>query len=115
MNKKIQTTSTKCQYQAAASNPKCWFFLKENFPKESWKESISLTQFLFPVKALVPKNWVMRAHKTEFVRDKNQRLGAEELKRSEVRPARIKQNNKKIVPIVTCKPWNPVVTKKVVP
>lgn len=26
--RKIQTTSTKCQYQAAASNPKWWFLEK---------------------------------------------------------------------------------------
>lgn len=28
MNKKSQTTSTKCQYQAAASNPKWWVLEK---------------------------------------------------------------------------------------
>jgi hypothetical protein len=40
----------------------------------------------------------------ELVSDNNQTFCAEELKRNEVRPARIKQNNKKIVPIVTCNP-----------
>jgi hypothetical protein len=58
---------------------------------------------------------VIGAQKTEFVKDRNQLFCTEEVNRSEVSPARIKQNNKKMVPIVTCNPWNPVVTKKVVP
>jgi hypothetical protein len=59
---------------------------------------------VFPVASFVPKNLVICAQKTEFVRDKSQLFCTEELKRSEVSPARIKQNNKKIVPIVTCNP-----------
>jgi len=54
--------------------------------------------------AFVPKNFVIRVQKIELVRDKNQTFCAEELKRNEVRAARIKQNNKKMVPIVTCNP-----------
>lgn len=61
MNKNNQTTSTKCQYQAAASNPKWW------------------------------------------VEDKRFLL------------IRINVTNKNVVPIITWRPWNPVVTKKVVP
>jgi hypothetical protein len=61
MYKKSQTTSTKCQYHAAASNPKWWFL-------EKWF-------------------WICR----------------------------IKQMVKKVVPIKTCKPWNPVAIKKVDP
>lgn len=61
MYKKIQTTSTKCQYQAAASKPK-WC------PGLNW--------------------WAM-------VRDK--------------------QINRKVEPIITWRPWNPVATKKVAP
>ena len=59
--KKSHTTSTKCQYQAAASKP-TW-----------WKE----------------EKWQLKS--------------------------RIKQINKNEVPIITCKPWNPVATKKVDP
>ena len=40
---------------------------------------------------------------------------SEELNSIAVNTARTRQNNKKIVPIVTWSPWNPVVTKKVVP
>ena len=56
--KNSQTTSTKCQYQAAASNPKWWF-------EEKWD--------------LYNRN---------------------------------KHTAKKVVPIITCKPWKPVATKK---
>lgn len=59
--KKTQTTSTKCQYQAAASNPKWW-------PVEKW--------------------WRM---------------------------VRARQTARKVVPIITWRPWNPVATKKTDP
>lgn len=59
--RKIHTTSTKCQYHAAASNPK-WC------PVEKW-----------------------------------------------CRITRIRQISKKVDPIKTCRPWNPVATKKVAP
>lgn len=59
--KNSHTTSTKCQYQAAASKPTWW-------NEEKWQ-----------------------------------------LKR------RIKQTKRNEVPIITCKPWNPVATKKVDP
>lgn len=55
------TTSTKCQYQAAASNPKWWFDVK----------------------------WYFNCRSRHTVR--------------------------KEVPMMTCRPWNPVVTKKVEP
>jgi len=61
MYKNSQTTSTKCQYQAAASNPK-------------WCEA---------------ENWNVRC--------------------------RSKQTNKKVVPIITWIPWNPVAIKNVAP
>lgn len=61
MYKNNQTISTKCQYQAAASNPKWWIFEK----------------------------WINKFRK--------------------------KQINKKVVPIITCNPWNPVAIKKVDP
>lgn len=61
VNKTIQTTSTKCQYQAAASNPKWWFM----------------------------ENWFFIIRNRVVI--------------------------KKIVPIITCKPWNPVATKKIDP
>ena len=35
MNKNNQTTSTKCQYHAAASNPKCWFAVKSQNRRSS--------------------------------------------------------------------------------
>ena len=59
--KKSQTTSTKCQYHAAASNPKWWWL-------EKW--------------------WLSN---------------------------RKKHTARKVVPIITCNPWNPVATKKVEP
>ena len=58
MNKNNQTTPTKCQYQAAASNPKWWFDDK--------------------CKVMCRNKRVVR----------------------------------NVVPIITCSPWNPVVTKK---
>lgn len=61
MYRNSQTTSTKCQYQAAASNPK-WCVLEK---------------------------WLLIS--------------------------RIKHVNRKIVPIITCRPWNPVAIKKVEP
>lgn len=60
-NRRIQTTSTKCQYHAAASNPK-WRLV------EKWLRNI-----------------------------------------------RIRHTARKVVPIRTCRPWNPVATKKVEP
>lgn len=61
MYKKSQTTSTKCQYQAAASKPKWWLEVK-------W--------------------W---------------------------RICRSRQTARKVEPIRTWRPWNPVATKKVAP
>lgn len=61
MYKNSQTTSTKCQYQAAASNPKWWLDVKWNF---SWRR---------------------------------------------------KHTMRKVDPIITCSPWNPVATKNVDP
>lgn len=61
MYKNNQTTSTKCQYQAAASNPK-------------WCDGEKCKVF--------------------------------------IRSQEIIKNN---VPIITCKPWNPVAIKKVEP
>ena len=59
--RKIQTTSTKCQYHMAHSKPTWW---------------------------LVEKC---------------------------ARVSRTRQINKKVVPIMTCSPWKPVATKKVLP
>lgn len=61
MYKNNHTTSTKCQYQAAASNPKWWY-------GEKWRL---------------------------FIRNQH--------------------TIKKDVPIITCRPWNPVAIKKVDP
>jgi len=61
MYRNSHTTSTKCQYHAAASNPVWWVV----------------------VKCVVV-----------------------------VRSVQIKRN---VVPIITCRPWNPVATKNVVP
>lgn len=59
--RKSQMMSTKCQYQAAASNPKWWFDVK----------------------------WNLISRRRQTVR--------------------------KDEPMMTCKPWNPVATKKVEP
>jgi hypothetical protein len=61
MYRNNQTTSTKCQYHAAASNPKWWFDEKCN--------------------VVCRRRHVVR----------------------------------KVVPIITCNPWNPVATKNVNP
>ena len=61
VNRKSHTTSTKCQYQAAASKPKCCFGVKSP-----------------PI-------------------------------------ARIRHTNRKIVPMMTWKPWKPVAMKNVAP
>lgn len=53
--------STKCQYQAAASNPKWWLLVK----------------------------WYLHC--------------------------RIRQTSRNVVPIITCRPWNPVAKKKIDP
>jgi len=49
----------------------------------------------------VPKILLICNQRFVFVSDMNQLLISEELKRSAVSTARIKQNNKNIVPIVT--------------
>lgn len=59
--RKIQTTSTKCQYQAAASKPK-------------WRSD---------------EKWQLMV--------------------------RARHTRRKVVPIITWRPWNPVATKNVVP
>jgi hypothetical protein len=61
MYKNSHTTSTKCQYQLEASNPKWWW-------RVNWQD-INLA----------------------------------------------KQTAKKVVPIITWRPWNPVATKKEAP
>lgn len=61
MYRNNHTTSTKCQYQAAASKPKWWFDVK----------------------------WYLIRRK--------------------------RQTSRNVDPIITCRPWNPVATKKVDP
>lgn len=61
MYRNSHTTSTKCQYHAAASNPKWWFDVKWNLIR------------------------------------------------------RKRHTRRNVEPMITCRPWNPVATKKVEP
>ena len=103
INKKIQTTSTKCQYQAAASKPKCWSFVNAYWLKTFWTALTSL-------KTVNSCCDVVKLP-IRFINFINCKFSPK--KREAVIKLRNKQNKRKIVPMVTCKPWNPVVTKNV--
>ena len=104
-NKKIHTTSTKCQYQAAASKPKCWSFVLEYF----------VNVFSIPVVSCTAVNSCCEFLKVKICFKKVLKCRLLLKKREAVIIPRKRQYKRKIVPMVTCKPWNPVVTKKVEP
>jgi len=55
-NKNNQTTSTKCQYQAAASKPKCWFLVKTQVDRMSVKGKSIVLKVGIVIKCLTKQN-----------------------------------------------------------